>query len=98
MGLDVESIIGELAGNREARFVFPSEICAESWLRRSLRLGLGGRRSIESGRFLGWDRLKEEAAPPDGRRPADDSLRRIFASRLLADNAERPFFSTLIPP
>ncbi|HOX33347.1 MAG TPA: PD-(D/E)XK nuclease family protein [Spirochaetales bacterium] len=93
-----DQVIASLAADRSARFVFPSEICAEAWLRRSLRLGLGGRRALESDRFLGWDRLKEEASAADGRRPADDCLRRIFAARLLADNARRPFLSALIPP
>ncbi len=98
MGADAGAMVASLAADRSARFVFPSEICAEAWLRRSLRLGLGGTRALESDRFLGWDRLKEEAAGAEGRTPADDALRRIFAARLLADNAAAPFLSTILPP
>jgi len=96
MNLGVEDIVFPALADRDARFVFPSGICAESWLARSLESG--GARALESGRFLGWDRFKEEAARLDGRTPVDDPIRRIFAARVLEDNAQRPFFSAIIPP
>jgi RecB family exonuclease len=94
--LGIEELLFPALGDRSVRFVFPSEICAESWLERALRLG--GRGSLEADRFLGWDRLKEEAARIDGRPPVDDPLRRIFAAGVLAENARDPFLAALIPP
>lgn len=95
MSLGVEEILTAALRDRSARFVFPSEICAEAWLAESLRTGAG---ALEADRFLGWDRLKELAALVDGRVPADDSLRRIFAANLLAENADLPFLFSIVPP
>jgi RecB family exonuclease len=97
MSLGIEEILESALGDRSVRFVFPSEICSEAWLARSLR-SLRGPKVIESDRFMGWDRLKEAAAPQDGRPPVDDCLRRIFAARLLADNAEAPFLGSILAP
>jgi hypothetical protein len=97
MSLGIEEILRPALGERSVRFVFPSEICAESWLARSLRLSWGPR-ALETGRFLGWDRFKEEAALSEGRKPVSDPFRRIFSARVLGENAERPFFKSLIPP
>ncbi len=95
MGLGIEEILKPALRDRSVRFVFPSEICAEAWLAGSLRMGVG---AIETDRFLGWDRLKEEAARVDGRPASDDHLRSIFAANLLAENAAESFLSVLIPP
>jgi len=95
--LGIDEILEGALGDRSVRFVFPSEICAEAWLARSLRRP-GGPRALEADRFLGWDRLKEEAVLRDGKTPVDDCLRRIFAVRLLADNAARPFLSSIVAP
>lgn len=95
MPLGIEEVLRPALRSRSTRFVFPSEVCAEAWLAASLREGPG---ALESDRFLGWDRLKELAATADGRVPADDCLRRIFAASLLAANAEGPFLSTVLNP
>jgi hypothetical protein len=96
MTLGIEEVVFPALRDRSVRFVFPSEICAEAWLARSL--SAGGARALEADRFLGWDRLKEEAARIEGRKAVDDSLRRIFSAALLAENAERPFLGSIIPP
>ena len=95
MGLGIDELLRPALRDRSARFVFPSEICADAWLAASLRMGVG---AIEADRFLGWDRLKESAARLDGRPASDDYLRRIFAASLLADNARAPFLGSIVPP
>jgi hypothetical protein len=97
MSLGIEEVLRPALGDRSVRFVFPSEICAESWLARCLRLRWGPA-ALETDRFLGWDRFKEKAAERDGRKPASDPIRRIFAARALEENARRPFLAALIPP
>jgi hypothetical protein len=97
MSLGIEEILSPALGERAVRFVFPSEICAEAWLSRALSLP-GGPRALEADRFLGWDRLKEGAAEADGRIPVADPFRRIFAARVLEDNARKAFLTTIIPP
>jgi hypothetical protein len=96
MTLGIEEVLFPGLGDRSIRFVFPSEICAEDWLARSLAQGGAG--ALEIDRFLGWDRLKEKAAQKEGRLPVDDYLRRIFAANCLAGNADHPFLSSILPP
>jgi hypothetical protein len=96
MSLGIEGILKDLLRDRSVRFVFPSEVCAEAWLGRALRFE-DGPRALESERFLGWDRLKEKAADRGEKPPADDSIRRIFAARVLADNEEAPFLVSILP-
>jgi hypothetical protein len=96
MSLGIEEILFPALADRGTRFVFPSGICAEDWLARSL--GEGGARALEAGRFLGWDRFKEASAAADGRTPADDPVRRIFAAGQLEENARGPFLETIVPP
>jgi len=95
MTLGIDEILRPALRDRPTRFVFPSEICAEAWLAASLRAGIG---ALEADRFLGWDRFRESAAAAEERRPSDDCLRRIFAASLLAENAERPFLSSVVSP
>ena len=97
MSLCIEEILRPSLGDRSVRFVFPSEICAESWLARALRLSWGPR-ALETDRFLGWDRFKEMAAGSAERSVADDALRRIFAASVLADNERSPFLESILPP
>jgi hypothetical protein len=96
MDLGVEAAVFPLLSDRNTRFVFPSEICAESWLERSL--SAGGAAALETGRFMGWDRFKETSAQEGGRTPVDTAIRRIFAARVLQDNASEYFFTSIIPP
>ncbi len=91
----IERVLRLSLRDRSVRFVFPSEICAEAWLAESLRMGVT---AMESSRFLGWDKLKEEAAQLDGKRTSDDYVRRIFAASLLDENAAKPFLATILPP
>ncbi len=98
MSIGIEEVLRPALRDRSTRFVFPSEICAESWLAASLRASPRGPGALEADRFLGWDRLKEKASIADGRPPADDGLRRIFAASLLAANAERPFLRSVLSP
>jgi hypothetical protein len=96
MSLGIEEVLRPLLRDRSVRFVFPSEVCAEAWLARALRFE-DGPRALEAERFLGWDRLKEKAADRSEKPPVDDSIRRIFAARALADNEKTPFLSSILP-
>jgi len=92
----IELIRKELP-RREVSFVFPSEVVGDAW---ALRIGTFlGVRSLETGRFLSWDRFKEQAIARSfrDRKPVSALLRRLFAEALIARNREAPFFETLIP-
>jgi len=92
----IEEVLRPALGHRDVRFVFPSEICAESWLALALERAWGPK-ALEADRFLGWDRFKEESVLADRREPVTDPFRRIFAARVLEENAEEGFFSAIIP-
>jgi hypothetical protein len=96
MTLPIEDALRPALADRGTSFVFPSEICAEFWLRESLLSGWA--EALETGRFMGWDSFKELACRSADRAvPADGFFRSIFAARLLADNAASPFLDRLVP-
>ncbi len=86
----------------ESVFVFPSEVAARFWQRRSLELT--GRRAVRDARFLSWDRFKEECFSLTRReRPINGIGRTLFAATLLAENAarkpgEEPLLRAVIHP
>ena len=84
--------------NTAAFFVFPSEITAEQWARKICLYG--GQRSLSPGRFLAWDRFKEEAIRPREKklRPVSSLIRQLFALSITRKNAESPFLGEIIPP
>ena len=55
MSIGIEEVLRPALRERSTRFVFPSEICAESWLAASLRASPRGPGALEADRFLGWD-------------------------------------------
>ena len=84
----VESIITKMLGDDGSVFVFPSEVAARFWHRRSLELT--ERRAIRDARFLSWDRFKEECfSLTREERPINGIGRTLFAATLLAENAAR---------
>lgn len=99
MPLDqVESAIRSYLDDPAARFVFPSSVAADHWLKEATRLG--PREAVARERFMSWDSFKEAAVAADlpGRRPASSELRLVFCADLLSRNAEKPFLSTIVPP
>ncbi|MDR0400024.1 MAG: PD-(D/E)XK nuclease family protein [Treponema sp.] len=87
-------------------FVFPTDIAVNRWADRLLRLRGGG--SLEMERFTAWDRFKRESIRSlmQDRRAVPPVLRKIFAGRLLEENAAAvrnhgeagALFKFLIPP
>ncbi|MDR3146492.1 MAG: PD-(D/E)XK nuclease family protein [Treponema sp.] len=70
-----------------SRFVFPSEAAASLWAQKTC--GFAGVRSLAGRRFLAWDRFKEEVirAAIQDREPINGVTRRLFAERLIRENA-----------
>ncbi len=94
----VEAVLLEHIADREQLFVFPSEVVAESWRLRVLEIGPV--RALRSGRFISWDRLKEESfCPYRDRRPANLLFRVLFSSALLdvEDPEDFPFRELVNP-
>jgi RecB family exonuclease len=83
--------------SRNTFFVFPSETAAVLWARKICLYG--GIRSLSPGRFLAWDRFKEETGRVHKKkcRPVSSLIRRLFALALARHNAGSPFLQALIP-
>ena len=94
----VLAVLGEHIANRNIRFVFPSQTASDLWARKTCTLGLV--RSVAAGRFLAWDRFKEEVMreKKEGCSPSSQLMRKLFALMLLRKNAETPFLKSLVPP
>ncbi|MCK5156507.1 MAG: hypothetical protein KAQ69_08770, partial [Spirochaetales bacterium] len=70
-------IIGNLPDNRVI-FVFPTEVTANSWMRRIIRDS--GTPAARSDRFISWDTfLQVISENPDRLQPAGAAARRLFA-------------------
>jgi RecB family exonuclease len=95
---EVESAIRSRLDDSAARFVFPSSVAADHWLREATRMG--AREAIARERFMSWDSFKETAVAADlaGKRPASRELRLVFCADLLSRNAEKPFLKSVVPP
>ena len=81
----------------DAVFVFPSEVAASFWRRRSL--SLTNRRSVRYERFISWDTYKERFFDAfQDATPVNRQVRLLFMADLLRKNAENPFLSAIILP
>ncbi len=94
----IEDCIRRYADDAESCFVFPSRIAARLWLFRAL--SLTGLPALPAEMFSAWDAFKMNccAAQQEGFRPASQILRLLFALHITELNAQKPFFSVLIPP
>ena len=93
----VIAVLKDKIADQNVRFVFPSQTAAGLWAQKTCTLGIV--RSVAAGRFLAWDRFKEELIREreTGRRPASLVMRKLFADALLRRNAEAPFLKSLVP-
>ncbi|MDR1948932.1 MAG: PD-(D/E)XK nuclease family protein, partial [Spirochaetaceae bacterium] len=83
----IRIISGEIH-KQSSRFVFPSEAAASLWAEKTC--WFTGVRSLARGRFLAWDRFKEEVirAAVQDREPINGVIRKLFTEKLIRKNAE----------
>ncbi len=94
----IEKTLQENIKNQDAVFVFPTEIAASMWADRATFVTDCSAVAME--RFLAWDKFKGEAVRSENqnKNSVPSMMRFIFASNLIAENAENPFFKSLICP
>ncbi|MDR1250391.1 MAG: PD-(D/E)XK nuclease family protein [Treponema sp.] len=100
----VEAMLLENIDSPDSLFVFPTDIAINYWADRLLVLRKGG--SIAMEKFIAWDTFKQESirARKQDKKSVPAVLRKIFASRLVRENAElegagqTPLFASLLPP
>ncbi len=80
----VEEILKDNLNNQNTFFVFPSELVATFWMRKSLELG---KTAILSRRFLSWDKFKEKTFSLNmDFSPVNAHIRTLFASSIIEEN------------
>ncbi len=94
----IETTLKENIKNQDAVFVFPTEIAASMWADRATFVTQCSAVAME--RFLAWDKFKGEAVRSENqnKNSIPSMMRSIFVSNLIAENAENPFFKSLISP
>ena len=94
----VADCLGQHINDYDTIFVFPSEVTASFWRKRSL--SLGDSRAVKSDRFISWDIFKERVfVLQEDVKPANNFIRLCFAADLLKRNAEeKRFLNVLLHP
>ncbi|WP_020614602.1 PD-(D/E)XK nuclease family protein [Sediminispirochaeta bajacaliforniensis] len=91
-------IAGTLRQSASCRFVFPSQVVADSRLARALQYGAAA--ALRKDRFISWDTFKEKVFDESRKqRPVNGALRMLFATALLDENSKSspPLFQRLVP-
>jgi PD-(D/E)XK nuclease superfamily protein len=83
-------------------FVFPTEVTANSWIRRILRdtgvLGARVARAVRTDRFISWDTfLRLVSKDSETLQPAGAASRRLFAVEFLLKNSVQPVLKSIVP-
>ena len=97
----VETVLLENINKDNSRFIFPTDIAASGWADHLLRLRGG---TVAMNKFIAWDVFKQNSikSKVQNKKSIPSALRKIFVSRLLADNAkaveqgETPILTSLI--
>lgn len=80
----MEGILQKILGawQDDTRFIFPSEVVAESWRYRLLEQP--GVSALPEERFISWDRFKERYSHSESELlPSNDQIRKLFAERIV---------------
>jgi len=97
----VETVLLSNIDNPKSCFIFPTDIAASRWADHLLRLRGG---AVAMRKFIAWDVFKQNSIKSvvQNKKSIPSSLRKIFADRILKENAGRckqgkePLFSSLI--
>ncbi len=80
----IEEIIYTNLDKNESCFVFPSEVVATFWRRKS---SLYGKKAVLSDRFISWDKFKEDTFSLNmAFAPVNNHIRTLFTAALLEEN------------
>jgi len=91
----LEAKIKERLAEEGTVFVFPSEVAAAFWRRHATTLTPA--QVVREDRFISWDRFKEETLQlRRERRPANNTIRTLFAAAFLRENSRTPRLASIV--
>lgn len=92
----VEKIISDELKTQNTVFVFSSQTSVNRWIERATEIS--GFTAIAKERFMAWDEFKENSirSKHQEKKPIPSTLRKMFACKLIKNNAENPFLSYFI--
>ena len=96
----IEQTIKSQIHNPNSIFVFPTQTAADLWADRATNPAVTDVSAVAMERFIAWDSFKGTSikTKQKDKKSVPSSMRKIFASNIIAENAKAPFFKTIIPP
>lgn len=96
----VEEFLKEKAADRNAVFVFATDVVCQSWADWCVVGNHTNVKSVAMSRFLAWDTFKGSfvSAQKEGYSAVPSVLRKMFVYTLIAENAENQIFKKIINP
>lgn len=94
----IENTLKEYIGDKNAVFVFPTQIAADLWADRATFVT--DCTAVPMEKFMAWDKFKGEAVRGENqdKDSIPSTMRKIFAANLIKENEENPFLKNLIIP
>ena len=94
----IEKTLKEHVKERDAVFVFPTQIAASLWADRIIEIS--DCTAVAMDRFIAWDKFKGEAVRGENqdRVSIPATMRSIFAAQLIEENAKSSFLKNLVVP
>ena len=94
----IESFLREKITDKNAVFVFPTDIVCQSWAEWCIIDAHTSVKSVALERFLAWDQFKGKflSAEKEDSTAIPSLLRKMFVYDIIRQNAESPFFKKII--
>ena len=96
----IEQTIKNHIHEQTSVFVFPTQTAADLWADRATNPAVTDVSAVAMDRFIAWDSFKGTSikTKQKDKKSVPSSMRKIFASNIISENAKAPFFKTIIPP
>lgn len=95
---EIEKVLKANIKNLDTVFIFPTQTAADLWADRII--SVSDVKAVAMERFVAWDDFKGDSvrSTQQNKKAIPSTLRTFFASKLISENAENPFFKDIIVP
>nr|WP_318659594.1 PD-(D/E)XK nuclease family protein [uncultured Treponema sp.] len=94
----IKKTILESIKDRNAVFVFPTQICASMWADKTIEFS--GTSAVALERFIAWDEFKGSSirSRQQDKTSVPSIMRDIFAENIIKQNSQNPFLKKIVMP